>query len=111
MLLVQYNRAAQNSRVHVGMTPSQALARNLNLIVKARARAQEKRMEEILLHFAFTLSPLVEATAFGLCTIEFKIDKNIALNVERVIDQLAAAKIVAQVGIGPTPDMSLLAAH
>src|SRR5947207_12777581 len=54
-----------------GMTPSQALARSLRVVIKVRARTQEKSIQKILLHYAFTLSPFVEATAPGICTVQF----------------------------------------
>src|SRR5438045_9580168 len=53
------------------MTPSQALARSLQVVIKVRARSQEKSIHETLLHYAFTLSPFVEATAPGICTVQF----------------------------------------
>ena len=49
----------------------QALARCLHVVIKTRERAQEKSINEILIQHAFTLSPFVEATAPGVCTIQF----------------------------------------
>ena len=93
------------------MTPSQGLARSLELRIKVRNAAQEKILQEILLHFAGTLAPYVEATAPGLATIQFTDPKNIGGKVANVVAQLAASEIAAQAGIAPTPDASFLAAH
>ena len=110
-LLLEVNETAEKAGVCAGMAPSQALARCLHLIVKARARSQEQCVTEVLLEHAFTLSPLVEATAPGVCTVQFTTYQNLQEKAERVIEQLCDVQITAQAGIGPTPDASLLAAH
>ena len=110
-VIIQLNAAAEAARVRPGMTPSQGLARYLQLVVKGRAPAQEKLLQEILLHFAGTLAPYVEATGPGISTIQFTDTKNVAAKVTDVIDQLAESEIVAQAGIASTPDASFLAAH
>jgi hypothetical protein len=81
------------------------------MVIKVRARAQEKSMQEILLHYAFTLSPFVENTAPGVCTIQFTDYRDLSAKLARVIEQLAKCEIVAQAAIAPTPDTSFLAAH
>jgi protein ImuB len=118
-VIIQLNDAAEKAGIRKGMTPSQALARSLRVVIKARTRAQEKSIQEILLHYAFTLSPFVENTAPGVCTIQFtKWNRHPADNrlgrspdVSRVIEQLAECEIAAQAAIAPAPDISFLAAH
>ncbi len=70
-IIIQLNEAAEKSGIRKGMTPSQALARSLRVVIKVRRRAQEKSIQEILIYYAFTLSPFVEHTAPGVCTIQF----------------------------------------
>ena len=110
-VIVQLNAAAEQTGVRCGMTPSQGLARCLQLVVKTRKPSQEKLLQEILLHFAGTLAPYVEATGPGISTIQFTDTKNLMQEMARVIAQLADAEIVAQAGIASTPDASFLAAH
>jgi protein ImuB len=121
-VIIQLNDVAEKAGIYKGMTPSQALARSLQVVIKVRARTQEKSIQEILLHYAFTLSPFVEATAPGICTVQFTTwHRHPAGNrlagsqshdsVLRVIEQLAECKISAQAGIAATPDTSFLAAH
>jgi hypothetical protein len=93
------------------MTPSQGLARSLELVIKVRNHSQEKLLQEILLHFAGTLSPYVEATAPGISTVEFTDIRNLTAKVSDVVAGLAETEIIAQAGIAPTPDASFLAAH
>jgi nucleotidyltransferase/DNA polymerase involved in DNA repair len=110
-VIIQLNEAAEQAGIRKGMTPSQALARYLQVTIKARARMQEKSIQEMLLHCAFTLSPFVEATSPGICTIQFTDNRDLSAKVSHVIEQLAECEITAQAGIAPTPDTSLLIAH
>lgn len=110
-VIVQLNTVAAQTGVRCGMTPSQGLARCLELVVKTRLLPQEKLLQEILLHFAGTLAPYLEATSPGLSTIQFTDTKNLMPKVAHIIAQLREVEIVAQAGIAPTPDASFLAAH
>jgi protein ImuB len=110
-VIIQLNEAAESAGIRKGMTPSQALARCLQVVIRVRERAQEKLIDEILLQHAFTLSPFVEATAPGVCTIQFSDNRNLAAKVARVIEKLGKCEISAQAGIAPLPDTSFLAAH
>ena len=109
--IIQLNSAAIEAGIYCGMTPSQGLARSLQLIVKTRVASQEKRMQEILLHFAGTLAPFVETTGPGTTTVHFTDERNLLEKTSCVIQQLAKSEIIAQAGLGPTPDISFLAAH
>ena len=110
-VIIQLNSAAENAGIRKGMTPSQALARSLRVVIKVRALMQEKSIREIVIHYAFTLSPFVEDTAPGVCTVQFTDCRNLSEKVCRVIEQLAECEIRAQAAIGPTSDSTFLAAH
>src|SRR5215203_3973059 len=77
-VIIQLNDVAEKAWICKGMTPSQALARSLRVVIKVRARTQEKSIQEILLHYAFTLSPFVEDTAPGVCTVQFTNCRNLS---------------------------------
>jgi protein ImuB len=110
-LIIQLNDAAEKAGIRKGMTPSQALARSLQVGIKVRALMQEITMQQILLHHAFTLSPFVEDTAPGVCTVQFTDYQNLSQKVYCVIEQLGECEIRAQAAVAPTPDASFLAAH
>ena len=108
--ILQLTKSAEHAGVSRGMTPSQGLARCLSLIIKSRARTQEKIAGEILLHPARTLAPEIEATAPGICTVNFSSTKNCRENVEAVVRQLAQLQLTAQAGLAATPDLAFLVA-
>ncbi len=110
-VIIQLNQIAANAGVNNGMTASQGLARCLHLMIKSRNRTQEKLLGEILLQHAFMLAPYVEATAPGICTVEFTDNRNLTDKVSRVIERLAEAEVIARAGIANAPDTSFLAAH
>jgi nucleotidyltransferase/DNA polymerase involved in DNA repair len=110
-MILQLNPAAENAGVRTGMTPSQALARCMALLIKPRSLPQEKSAQDILLHQSFSLSPFVEEAGPGLCTVQFTDNRNLSEKVGLVVTQLSAFKITAQAGLGPTPDTSFLAAN
>jgi protein ImuB len=110
-VILQLNKAAENEGVRAGMAPSQALARCLHLVIKARRRDCEQQLSDILLHHAFMLSPFVEATAPGVCTVQFMQSHRLSEKLQNVIDLLARCDLVARAGIAPNADASFLAAH
>ena len=110
-VVIQLNEAAENASIRKGMTPSQALARSLRVVIKVRAPTQEKSIQEILLHYAFTLSSFVEDTAPGVCTVQFSDCRNLSEKLCRVVEQFLESEIRAQAAVAPTSDISFLAAH
>jgi len=109
--IIQLNAKAAETGVQGGMTPSQGLARSLELIIKTRNHPNEKRIHEILLHFAGTLAPFVEITGPGISTVRFTDGRRVKEKVSIAIEQLADNEILAQAGLGPTAEVSFLAAH
>src|SRR3979411_117874 len=105
-VIIQLNPAAEKAGVRIGMTPSQGLARYLDLVIKVRSHSQEKLLQDILLHFAGTLTPYMEATAPGIATVQFSDIRTVAGRFSHVVGQLVASKIMVQAGIAPTPDAS-----
>jgi nucleotidyltransferase/DNA polymerase involved in DNA repair len=110
-IVIQLNQSAEKAGVRIRMTPSQALARCSDLVIKSRSATQEKMIEEIVLHYAFSLSPYVEATGPGLWTVQFANKRPLFRKVSAVIEQLGDCQIVAQAGIAELAETSFLAAH
>ena len=110
-VILELNQAAESGGVTGGMTPSQALARCLDLLVLPRSLQQEIAVQEILLERAFTLSPYVEETAPGLCTVQFFDHRDRVGEILRALTELRSCGITAAAGIGSDADVSYLAAH
>lgn len=110
-VLLEINEHAEQAGVCGGMAPSQALARCLHLIVKARARIQEQCLNEVLIEHAFTLAPFVEATGPGVCTIQFTDARDVERKVNEIVGRLRDLDVIACAGIAANADTSLLAAH
>src|SRR3954465_6927098 len=110
-VIVQLNLEAECAGITRGQTPSQALARCLQVAIKVREPSGEHSVQQTLLQFAFSLSPLVEATAPGIATVQFTDNRDLKNKLSHVIQQLAQCEIEARAGIAPTPDLSFLAAH
>src|SRR5947209_1464775 len=110
-VIIELNDAAESVGIRKGMTPSQALARCLQVMIKVRSRTQESAIQETLFQSAFSLSPYIEETAPGIATIEFSDNRNLSTKVERAIKRLSQAELIAQAGIASSPDLSFLAAH
>ena len=109
--IIQLNELAEKADVAKGMSPSQALARCLQVVIRTRERPQENVIDDILLQHAFMLSPFVEATAPGVCSVQFTDNRDLTAKLTRVVAKLAKCEIQAQAGIASLPDTSFLAAH
>jgi hypothetical protein len=57
------------------------------------------------------LSPFVEATGPGVCTVQFTDNRNLTAKLSRIVAKLVQCDIQAQAGIASLPDTSFLAAH
>src|SRR5438477_3577305 len=93
--IMQINEAAEFAGVRIGMTPSQGLARCLNLVIKTRSPAKEESLGNIILQYAFSLSPLLEATAAGLWTIQFSRNHDLPDKLAAVIQKLLQTEVTA----------------
>jgi len=109
--IIELNELAEKAGVAKRMTPSQALARCLQVVIRTRERAQENVIDDILLQHAFMLSPFVEASSDGVCTVQFTDTRDLTAKLSRIIAKLEKCEIHAQAGIASSPDTSFLAAH
>ncbi|MDP9291676.1 MAG: hypothetical protein M3O82_04860, partial [Verrucomicrobiota bacterium] len=107
-LICELNHAASTAGVCAGMTASQALARCGTPVFKKPSAKQEKTAHGILLQCAYSVSPWIESTAPGVCTLDLR---GTRVEAASIIDQLAQFRLRAQVGIAATADLALLAAR
>jgi len=111
--MLEVSDAAALAGVMRGQTSPQALARCAGLTILARSPAEEGGAQAALLEMAAALSPEIEATAEGFCTVNLqgsRVNDWQALGAG-VVAGLASLRLRAQVGIGPNPDLAFLAAR
>mgnify|MGYP002630477089 CR=1 FL=1 len=70
--IVQLTAAAIAANVEIGMTATQGLARCADLKIFNRDAAREHSAQEALLQYASGLSPRIESTAPGICTVDLR---------------------------------------
>ncbi|MEO7413204.1 MAG: DNA polymerase Y family protein [Opitutaceae bacterium] len=112
-LVISINSAARASGVELGMTAPQAVARCPPLVIRAPLPAAEKEARAALLAVGFTLSPLIEDTAPGVCTIDLKgadAEKLVAF-AQAAVDELTRVGLTSTAGIASTPLLALYAAR
>jgi nucleotidyltransferase/DNA polymerase involved in DNA repair len=107
------NAAARAATIERGMTAPQAVARCPSLIIRVPNRSAEAEARAALLAVGFTMSPTIEDTAPGVCTIDLKgttpsMQQRAA---DAAVTQLAALGFIASAGIAETPLLALYAAR
>ncbi len=112
-LILAANLSARALGITSGLTASQALARCAALRLLSASLAAEAEARAILLATAFTLSPLVEATAPGTATADVT---GLAAGerlpaLHRAVASLAALALPTTAGLATTPLLALYAAH
>lgn len=112
-VLIAASEAALRAGVELGMTAPQALARCSRLVLKTPEPPLEKEASALLLAGGFSLSPAVEATSPGVCTIDLQgVDPALQeAHVDRAVEHLRQQGLPATGGIGPTPLLALYAAQ
>ena len=111
--VLECTAAAEAHGVRAGLPGVQAMARCPKLMLLPRAFATEQVVRNALLEVGASLSPSIEATADGCCTVDLR-----GARVgdwpgwcERVVACFTALELQGQVGVAPNPDLAFLAAR
>lgn len=111
--LGECNRAARAAGLSAGMSFAQALARCPSLLLRPPDPAGEAEARAVLLAAALTLSPAVEDTATGCCTIDLRGTDPAGRRgaAEAAVRALAATDLEANAGAARTPRLAAYAAR
>lgn len=111
--ITAYTATARATGVELGQTSPQALARCPGLRLFEPRRDAEAEAGAALLATAFAISPAVEATAPGLCTLQIDGLADAAREpaLRHALDRLVALGLQATAGAGPTPLLAFYAAR
>ncbi|HWB04727.1 MAG TPA: DNA polymerase Y family protein [Verrucomicrobiales bacterium] len=112
-LIMEVNAAAQRAGVKPGLTVPRAMARCEKLSIVQRDPAAEETAHIALMQTAYALSPEVESTAPGLCTLRLRLPRgrDAAHEGHRAAALLEKVGLKAQAGLGPNPDLAFLASR
>jgi len=82
-------------------------------MILPRALEQEKNLQAALLEIGGSLSPEIEATAAGCCTIDLRRSGLTEWSAwaGKIVVHLAALAVSGRVGVAPNPDLAFLAAR
>lgn len=111
--VLEMTESAELSGVWRGMVVTQALARCPGLRLLQRSPAREEVVSALLLETTGTLSPLIEATAEGLCVADLRQMKPCDWEAwaRGVVERFAARQLRVRVGLAANPDLAALAAR
>lgn len=118
-LVCDMTEAARRAGIAPGLTPTQAMARCGEVLIRNRSPEQETVARNSLLQCAYGFSPYLEATEPGLCTLDLR-----GLNIisqatparwrnwsEKLQCSVAGLGLSVSVGIGATPQIAQQAAR
>ena len=111
--ITQTSNPAREQAVDLGMTATQGQARCPDLRIVNRSDSAEQSTQEILIQWASSVSPRIEATGDGICTIDLtgsRHDQDPGPMGAHCCDAFARMNLVARVGIAANPELALLAA-
>lgn len=103
--VVEVSPEAEAREVGPGMDAPLAMARCPDIALRRRSAEAEREAQAALLAASFALSPRVEATAAGVCTVDLQGADPVrtAAAARRLVGELAAAGLRVTVGLARTP--------
>jgi protein ImuB len=105
--------SAEAPGIAPGLTATLAMSRCPGIVLRTREPAAEAEAQRLLVAAGFTLSPRVEATASGSCTVDLRGAERTRTEalMRRHAAELAGAGLPLRVGAGATPLLASYAAR
>ena len=111
-VVLEMTEPAQRAGIAEGMPVAQAVARSPEVIVRCRSEDAERSAAKALFTCAYTLSPRVEETGEGICTIDLRgaPRESLLSRGEGLLKQLEEVGFKARIGFSETPRLAYFAA-
>jgi len=111
--ICELTAAASEQGVRADMPAVQGLARCSSLQLLPRAKTTEQVLQHALLELADSLSPEIESTGEGCCTLDLRRAPATDWNSwsETVLKRAEALELKVALGVAPNPDLAFLAAR
>jgi protein ImuB len=113
-VVIEADDEALRRDIHAGMSSAQAMARDMRVRILVRSESQESALNDLLVETALSLSADVELTSAGLCVADMRRRPAPACWQafgDGMSEDFRRQGLALHVGIAPTPDLALLAAH
>jgi len=113
-LVIEADDEALRRGIHAGMSSAQAMARDMGVRILVRSQGQESALNDLLVETALSLSADAELTSPGLCVADLRrrpVPACWQAFGDGLIENFRRQGLALHVGIAPTPDLALLAAH
>lgn len=112
-LVIDCTRAAERAGALPGLSLPQAIARCEEIVVRYRSEKAEAMAGRVLFDCAYSLSPRVEETYPGVCSIGLAgVNRNtLEARCEEMVSVLKGLGLKGRIGIAPTPDIALFVAR
>lgn len=112
-LVLAATPAARAAGVEPGLTAPQAIARCPTLVIRVPQADAEREARALLLAVALTLSPTIEDTSPGVCTVDLRgtVLENTLAAAQAAVATLSRQGLPASTGVARTPLLALYAAR
>lgn len=112
-VVLEMTEPARRAGIMEGMLVSQAAARSPGVIVRCRSKDAERSAAKAILTCAYTLSPRVEETDKGICTIDLRgaSGESLLSRGEDLLRQIEELGFRGRIGFSETPRLAYFAAY
>lgn len=113
-VVIEADDEALRRGIHGGMSSAQAMARDMGVRILVRSESQESALNDLLVETALSLSADAELTSSGQCVVDLRRRPAPACWQgfgDGLIEDFRRQELALRVGVAPTPDLALLAAH
>ena len=112
-VVLEMTESARRVGIIEGMPVAQAVARSPEVIVRCRSEDAERSAAKAIFTYAYTISPRVEETGKGICTIDLRgaSGESLLSRGEDLLGQIEEVGFRVRIGFSETPRLAYFAAY